>query len=350
MSRVLLPVALLVTGWLGGATAAWSAPPLPASFIADLEGLQARLEAGDLAAVRERSVAQAERLAGGNAADRWARALYLQLAAGAAARDGDLSVAADYLGQARRGAGIEPHHRDRWQHDEAGLRLAAGETREGAGLLAEWLEGHSGEARDHWRLARARAELEQWQLAAEHVRQARDMTAQLDEGQRELAVTVLRRAGDEAEALALLGGGLATSRDPERWRVAAALAQRAGNPGQAASIWEAGWRAGVLEGGADLRRLVELHLAGGTPARAAEHLEAALAEGILEDSEANRRLLAQAWERARDRERALTAWQRVAEQSGASDDWARLGQLAHAWGRDRLAERALAQAGLRPEL
>lgn len=340
---------LIAVGWLFLITPAWSAPGLPSSFIEDLEALQQRLAADDGQAVEQRARAQAERLAGGNAADRWARALYLQLAAGAAAQRQDHAAAADYLAQARRIEGVDAEYRDRWQRDEAGLRLAAGETRDGADLLAEWLERHSGEAQDHWRLTRARAELEQWELAAEHVRHARDMTAQLDEGQRELAVTVLRRAGDEAEALALLGGGLAVSRDPERWRVAAALAQRVGNPGQAASIWEAGWRAGVFEGAADLQRLVELHLAGGTPARAAEHLEAALADGTLEDSEANRRLLAQAWERARDRERALGAWQRVAEQSGAADDWARLGQLAHAWGRDQLAERALAQAGLRPE-
>lgn len=342
MSR--LRLLSLVAAWLLVVPLVSAAPALPGAFIDDLETLQGKLEAGETEAVSERALAQAGRLAGGNAADRWARALYLQLAAGAAVRADDPAAAAGHLRAARETPGVESAQRDRWQAEEARLRLAAGQVERGSELLADWLERHEGEPRDRWRLARALAEREQWQDAADWVERALAVTPEPNEAQRGLATAALRRAGRDDAALALLADGLAASRDPERWRQAAALAQRLGDAGQAAAIWEAGWRRGVLEGSDDLRRLIDLHLAGGTPARGAEYLEAALDAGQLEDSEAHRRLLAQAWEAARDRDRALGAWEALAERSGEGGDWLRLGQLAHAWGRRDLAERALTRA------
>ncbi len=348
MSRVRL-FSLAAAGWLLVAPVASAAPALPGEFIADLKRLQQRLEAGETEAVSQRATSQAERLAGGNAADRWARALYLQLAAGAAVRANDPAAAAAHLRAARETPGVEAAQRDRWQAEEARLRLAAGEPAEGARLLTDWFRRHDGEPRDRWRLVRALAKAQRWEAAAEHAGKALSATPEPSEAQRGLAITVLRRAGRDADALTLLADDLSESRDPARWRQAAALARRLGDPGQAAAIWEAGWRRGVLEGTEDLRRLIDLHLAGGTPARAAEYLEEALSAGQLEDSEAHRRLLAQAWEAARDRNRALVAWEALAGRSEAGEDWLRLGQLAHAWGRQDLAERALTRARERGE-
>ncbi len=335
---------LAVVAWLLAAHPAWAAPALPGAFIADLESLQERLDAGEVMAVRERAVAQAERLAGGNAADRWARALYLRLAASAAVRAGDPALGADHLRAARETRGVETAQRDSWQREEARLRLSAGEARRGAALLADWLERHEGEPRDRWRPARALAEVQAWEEAADWVARALAVTADPGEARRALATAVLRRADREDEALAVLADDLAQSRDPERWRQASALARRLGGAGQAVAIWEAGWRRGVLEGQEDLRHLIDLHLAGGTPARAAEYLVESLASGDLEDNETHRRLLAQAWEAARDRDRALTAWEALAERSNAGQDWLRLGQLAYAWDREGLARRALERA------
>ncbi|MBF7052606.1 hypothetical protein IOC61_04660 [Halomonas sp. KAO] len=341
MRYTLLSFSALLFCWLVGVPLAQAAPPLKASFIDDLQQLEVALQEGEAAAVEARALAQARRLAGGNAGDRWAQALYLQLAAGAMMQQEEPVAAANYLAEARGVEGIEAQQHDRWLRDEARLRLAAGDRERGSELLAEWLGRHAGEPRDYWQLARSLAHLERWEEAADRVQQARELAPQLDDRQRALASVVLRRAGRDEAALSLLASGLTESRDPARWREAAALAQRLGDAGRAAAIWEAGWRAGLLSGAEDLRRLIELHLAGGTPARAAEHLEAALASGELADSEANRRLLAQAWERARDRERALAAWREVAKRSGKDDDWSRLDRLAHAWGHDEAAEESL---------
>lgn len=340
-------VALCAAGWLLGAAPVWAAPALSGDFIADLEALQQRLQQGETEAVSDRAMAQARRLAGGNAADRWARALYLQLAAGAAARADRPEEAAERLREARETSGVEAEYRDRWQREEAGLRLAAGQTAAGVELLTDWLARHSGAPRDHWRLVRALAELERWETAADRVTRALDATPEPDVAQLALAAAVYRHAGRGGEALALIEAALEGADDPEAWREAAALAQRSGEPGRAAAIWEAGWRRGILSGRDDLDQLVRLHLAGGTPARAAEHLETGLAKGLLEDSDATRRLLAQAWEAARDRPRALAAWEALAERSDAGGDWLRLGQLAHAWGQEELAIRALRAASER---
>ena len=253
-------------------------PALPGSFITELEALQARLDAGDTTAVSDRAATQAERLAGGNPADRWARALYLQLAARAAVRDGQPAQAADLLAEARTIDAAPAQWRRRRLQEEIGLRQTAGQWDRALALLEDYL----------------------------------DATAEAD-----------------------------------IWRRAASVAQRADAPGRAAAIWDAGWRLGVLKGNEDLLTLVRLHLAGGTPARGAERLEDAIASAELADDLANRRLLAQAWQAARDRNSALEAWQTLAHRSDDGHDWLYLGQLALAWGESALAQRALEEANTR---
>lgn len=345
--RLSLIVAMsIVAGLLSSAPSMVNAQPaLPGDRITDLRALEQRLQQGDVETAGERAVAQADALEGGNAADRWARALYLQLAAGAMTRQSLHAEAAEALSVAR-GIDAAP---DTWRaarlHEEAALRRAAGQAERAVELLGEWLEQHAGEPGDHWRMARMLAELSRWEEAVEWVDRALENGTPNTE-QQTLAATVYQRSGQGEQALAMLEADLDSSPAAE-WRRAAALAQRIGEPGRAASIWEAGWRQGVLSGEQDLLQLVELHLAGGTPARAAEWLEKALESEVLADELSHRRLLAQAWQAARDRERALAAWQRVAEESGEGEDWLRLGQLAHAWNERAMAERSLQAASER---
>ncbi|HSH48400.1 MAG TPA: hypothetical protein VK991_07430 [Halomonas sp.] len=345
LPRLAAAAVLLVLAWLP----ATAAPTLPGDAIRDLESVQRRLQAGEYAKVRQHGLAQARRLAGGNDADRWARALYLQLAASAAARSGDAAAAAELLAQARDIRGIrrmDSARVDRWQRQEAGLRLQASQPQQARDLLDDWLERHAGSAADRWLMARLLAEGEQWRAAAAWVERALELDATPGESHGALAAAVLQRAGDSRGALAMIEKRLSQAGDEAgEWRRAAALAQRLGDAGRAAAIWEAGWRRGALAGSDDLQRRIRLHLAGGTPARAAELLEQALGSGALPDSLEQRRLLAIAWQAARDRDRALAAWRLLAERSGRADDWLRLGQLAHGWGRWKLARLAFEQAG-----
>lgn len=345
MTRTLSLAGLLAGAWLGMAAPVLAAPSLPGGLIRDLQGLEQRLQADAAGEVRGRALAQAERLAGGNAADRWARALYLQLAAGAEARLGNARAAADHLASARAIDAVEAPQADRWLRQEVGLRLEAGQAGRARTLLADWLSRHDGAADDHWRMARLEAAEASWEAAARWVRRALDSGGEPGGERARLAAGVLQRAGDDASALGVIERRLeGAERDPEAWRRAAALAQRLGDPGRAAALWEAGWRHGVLAGREDLLQRIRLHLAGGTPARAAELLAESLEAGDLVDNLANRRLLARAWQAARDRDRALAAWEALAERSEAGGDWLQLGQLAHGWGEWGLAERALERA------
>ncbi|MCK2182693.1 tetratricopeptide repeat protein [Halomonas getboli] len=336
---------LCLSAWLLVASPALAAPTLSGARIDDLRGLERRLGQSEFSAVRERALGQAERLAGGNASDRWARALYLQLAASAEARLDDPLAAAGHLAEARGIRGVEGVQMDRWLRQEAGLRLRGGQPERARALLGDWFQRHGGSADDRWLMARLLADSGEWSPAARWVNRALAADDDPSEAHAELAATVLQRAGDDSGALALIERRLEEADgDAETWRRAAALAQRLGDPGRAAAIWEAGWRRGVLSGAEDLQQRIRLHLAGGTPARAAELLVKALEAQVLPDDLDHRRLLAQAWQAARAHDRALSAWRDVAERSGAGDDWLRLGQLAVGWGEWDVAGEALAKA------
>ncbi|WP_192036656.1 hypothetical protein [Halomonas sp. YLGW01] len=336
---------LCLVAWLLLASPALAAPTLPGGIINDLQRLEQRLGQSEFDVVRERARSQAERLAGGNASDRWARALYLQLAASAEARlDAPLAAAA-HLAEARSIRGVDRAQADRWLRQEAGLRLRAGQSERARALLGDWFTRHDGTSEEHWLMARLLAAESDWDGAARWVSRALASGGEPSEPRVRLAATVLQRAGDEGGALSLIERRLeGAGGDAETWRRAASLAQRLGEPGRAAAIWEAGWRRGVLSGVDDLGQRIRLHLAGGTPARAAELLATALESQSLPDDLDHRRLLAQAWQAARDHQRALVAWREVAKRSGEGDDWLRLGELAHGWGEWEAAVLALRRA------
>lgn len=321
-----------------------AAPTLSAGMIADLRGLEEQLPESP-AVVEARASSQAQRLADGNAADRWARALYLQLAAGAEAAQGKLIEAADHLAQARSIEGIESSLAGRWLRQEADLRLQAGQSPQGRRLLDQWLANHDGDAAAFWQMAQLEAELENWAGAADWVAKANQTDTTPTADQLAFTAAVMQRSGRLDEALQALQRRLDDSADdPQAWRRAAGLSQQLGDPVRAAAIWEAGWHKGLLEGREDLIQRIRLQLAAGSPARAAEMLSAALANGSLPEDEENLRLLAESWHLARNRQQALTAWQQLAEMTQQANDWMHLGQLATAWGEESIARDALALA------
>jgi len=346
MRRVL--AALLFTA-IAVAAPCLAAPALPGGILRDIESIEQDLEAadgsGDIRALEARALSQAERLAGGNAADRWARALYLQLASEAAVHRQAYVEAAEHIAKARAVRGIGTDMRAHWQHREASLRLGGGQQARGADLLSDWLGEHPGDVADYWQLAGAQARLERWEAAKGSVSAGLARDDSPSDAHLMLAASIYQQAGEDDKALRMLERLLARApENPDTWRRAAGLAQRLGQHAHAAALWEAGWRQGVLEGEAALERRIRLHLAAGTPARAAELLKAALEQGRLGDSLAHRRLLATAYQQARVRPSALEAWRRVAEQSGEAEDWLYIGQLAARWGKDAPAREALSRA------
>lgn len=332
--RLTLPslLALMIGGLgvSGFASAQAEGPALRGDMIQTLQTMQSRLESGNDTAVATDASAAASRLEGGNAADRWARALFLQLAASANARQGNDVTAADQFAEARHIDGVPDARRLSWLQQEARLRLRAGQTRQGADLLTDWVERSGGDDASRWLLVQARASLDEWTAASQSLDRLRESgTAGWTSSQRQLASTVYQQGGRFDDALALFGDDKSS---PDVWRRAAGLAQRAGDEGRAAAIWESGWRRGVLTSNDDLLQLARLHIAGGTPARAAEHLTQWLGDGRLESNADNLRLLAQAWTAARNHDEALLAWRSLAERTGRGQDWQQLAETAYGWG------------------
>ncbi|WP_340148038.1 hypothetical protein [Vreelandella subterranea] len=328
------------------ASLAHASPALPGDIIDDLNRLQTQLRDAQYASVVTQATQQATRLQTGNAADRWASALYQQLAANALARQGQPGDAANRLAQARELAAGEQAQAARWLREEASLRRTAGQTTQASTLLAEWLEsqGTAAPAADIWKLTRWLADAQRWQEAADWLERSLSQTAEPDATQRRLALVIYQRTQQTDQALDVLLGGLDEGSDATHWRQAAGLAQRAGQPGIAAALWDTAWRLGRLDEDEDRWQLINLHMAGGTPARAAEFLERWLEAGDIVRDETTLRLLANAWHQARDKSRALDAWQALATLSKEGSDWRQYGQLAFVWGQDERAEKALSRA------
>ncbi|MBE0401886.1 hypothetical protein EI168_17560 [Halomonas sp. FME1] len=334
MSIVLLSV------WSAGALAS---PALPGDVIADLTGLQRQLQQGLLSDVVERATSQAERLVGGNQSDRWASALYQQLAAGALMRQDQPGEAADRLAIARGLNGVDSEQAAQWLREEASLRRAAGQRDQAIELLSEWLANHQ-DADASWQLTRLLAQQERWDEAAGWLETALEKTSQPSDAQHTLMLAVYRNAGQSEQSLSRLLDGLDTQSDAAQWREAAGLAQQAGQANVAAGLWDMAWQLGKLTQPEDRWLLIQLHLAGGTPARAAEYLEQALSEGAIVREESTLRLLASAWQQAKHVENALNAWQALALHTESAADWRAYGQLAYAWGDDQQAKQAFTRA------
>ncbi|KPQ22201.1 hypothetical protein GA0071314_2211 [Halomonas sp. HL-93] len=328
---------------------AHASPALPSDVIDDLNRLQTQLREQQYASVVSQATQQAERLRAGNDADRWASALYQQLAANALARQDEPSAAADRLAQARELSGEEQAQAARWLREEASLRRAAGQADRATELLSSALQSQAGQdassqRQERWKLTRWLANDQRWQEAAEWLERSLSQTSEPDEAQRRLALAIYQRTQQTDQALDFLLRGLNEQSDIDSWRQAAALAQQSGQPGVAAALWDTAWQLDKLDEDDDRWQLIRLHMAGGTPARAAEYLEHWLAEGEVVRDEATLRLLANAWHQARDKTQALDAWQALATLSEDGGDWRQYGQLAFAWGQDERAEKALSRA------
>lgn len=342
--KAVLAVSIGMLMMCTGSRAMAAGPALSQDSAEKLRSLERELSAGHYQQVVNTARSRASS-AGNSQSDQWAKALYLQLAAGAAQRLDQPGRAADLLYQARAVDSAPLENRLEWLEQEARLRVAAGQLDQAAALYDRWQSQAHLDTDDLWLGARIHARLKQWEDAEHWVRLARERNSTPGDDQLALAATVYQNAGRLDAASGVVEAQLdRDDSDPARWRQAVALYQRIDQPGRAAALWEAGWQRGILKGKEALITRAKLHMAGGTPARGAEILSDALENGVIEDSDVHRRLLARAWTQARDHDQALAAWQQLAERTGETHDWYMLGDLAYGWGAWALAEQGFAQA------
>lgn len=324
----------------------WASPALPRDVITDLNAVEARLKAQQYDAVIERALAQAQFFAGGNTADRFASALYRQLAASALSSVERYAAAADQLAAARPSIN-DTATTKRWLLQEAKLRRAAGQRQRAVDLFSRWVDADDRESEpdtvaERWRLVRWLAQDKQWQAAAERLEGISEPIS--GDEQRELALAVYVNADQPERALDGLLTTLGETPAAAQWRRASRLAQRTGELKVAAALWDTAWQLEIFTTADDFWQLVELHRMAGTPARVAEYLETALASGRVVYSEMALRLLAQSWLQARDVSQGLAGQRALAQMTRDASEWRLLGQHAYAWGRNDIAATAFERA------
>lgn len=135
------------------------------------------------------------------------------------------------------------------------------------------------------------------------------------------------------------------------WMQLAAVYSEVDDQKKALATMKVAERNGFLTSENELLNLVQLYLNNDIPYRAAVTVERAIAAGRLPNNAKNQELLANAWLRAREYERAIAPLERAAELSGDGNLYVRLGQVhisEDGWSRARAAlSKALQKGGVR---
>ncbi|MFK8014385.1 MAG: tetratricopeptide repeat protein [Gammaproteobacteria bacterium] len=101
----------------------------------------------------------------------------------------------------------------------------------------------------------------------------------------------------------------------EYWNQLSAVYGELGDNKRQLAVLELANMQGYLDRSQDLRNLAQLFMLNGDPLRGAQTLEKSMNDGIVETNLANLKLLAQAWNAAREDEKALPVLQRAAQMS-----------------------------------
>lgn len=117
--------------------------------------------------------------------------------------------------------------------------------------------------------------------------------------------------------------------DIEGWRQLASMQSMAGQQVEAAATLRLAYEGGVGLAATDLNNMVALHAQAGAPWQAASLLEALIDQALLPADQQQRLRLAQLWQAARDRNRALGAWRQLAQQSGDAGYWLQVAYLQY---------------------
>ncbi len=261
-------------------------------------------------------------------------AVVLQTWAYAELGDGHQQAAAQRLSQALAYQALPPAVATPLRFTLAQWLASQGRHKEAAEQLRQGLAQHAQPAaQTHLLAAQVYGALKQYAAAIKHARAALQ-AAPADEARYRLLLSLYLQAGQWQNASDLLAQDMLRlyPRNAGYWR-------------QLAASLSLAHRQGLLEA-ADIRRLAQLYLHLQAPHKAAVLLREALAAHALPSSARHLRLLASAWQAAREPAAAIAAYQ----QAGGAMDLLRAGELLLAqedWRQARDALRAaMTQEGL----
>ncbi len=274
-------------------------------------------------------------------------AVVLQTWAYAELGDGHQQAAAQRLSQALAYQALPPAVATPLRFTLAQWLASQGRHKEAAEQLRQGLAQHAQPAaQTHLLAAQVYGALKQYAAAIKHARAALQ-AAPADEARYRLLLSLYLQAGQWQNASDLLAQDMLRlyPRNAGYWRQLAAVWMQRQRPEQAAASLSLAHRQGLLEA-ADIRRLAQLYLHLQAPHKAAVLLREALAAHALPSSARHLRLLASAWQAAREPAAAIAAYQ----QAGGAMDLLRAGELLLAqedWRQARDALRAaMTQEGL----
>lgn len=112
----------------------------------------------------------------------------------------------------------------------------------------------------------------------------------------------------------------------EHWMTLAGAYSELGDTRKQMVIMELLYEAGNLTRAAQIKNLANLYLLHETPVKAAQLLDRHIGDGTLEKSVQNLRLLAQAWQQAKEDEKSIDPLKAAAARSADGDMYVRLGQ------------------------
>lgn len=242
------------------------------------------------------------------------------------------------------------------EYNLAQLLLHQERYKEGLARLESWLKAEKSPSLEARMLAaQGYYRAERYAAAVPHIREIIARQKDPEDTWFRMLLACHQQAGDYA-AMAEVLEQLVRRRpeDREHWLQLAAAWQKLGQDRKALATLELANRRGLLDAEQTLR-LARLYVYLDMPHPGAQLLEQQLESGALQADTENLRLLAEAWLRARERERAVAVFERLASLEGSGETWLRVGQIycdLERWSQAIAPlERALAAGGLqRPAL
>lgn len=261
----------------------------------------------------------------------YGKALTLQHLSGLAVRNGNLVKARDYLQQAIDLGALSDAASEEMRANLGQIYASEGNHKKVIATLQPLLDkGVNADAIDSraWlALGNAYANLGQWDKAVAPLQRA-SKAGTRDEALYRLQLAVFMRAERYDEAAKVLKELLKLGPDNKTYLLQlAAVQSKREKYGEAVAALEIAQRRGMLDSVGERLQLIRAYISSGAPYDAATQLEAWMKGGQIPTNGGNYELLAAAWTKAEEFDRALDPLAKAAKATNKAQLYAQLGQL-----------------------
>jgi len=261
----------------------------------------------------------------------YGKALTLQHLSGLAVKNGNLNKARDYLQQAIDLGALSDASTEEMRGNLGQIYAAEGNHKKVIATLQPLIDKGSKaeniDSRAWLALGNAYANLGQWDKAVEPLQRA-SKAGSRDEALYRLQLAVFMRAERFDAAADVLQELLKLGPNNKTYLLQlAAVQSKRGKHAEAVAALEIAQRRGMLDTAGERLQMIRAYLSSGAPYDAATQLEAWMKDGQIPKNGSNYELLAAAWTKAEEFDRALGPLSQAAQSTGKAQLYAQLGQL-----------------------